>query len=174
MFVLSVICILLLRLSSCSTKENKDVTISNQSPSQTFEAITDIVIEFPDTVYVNEKNSGIIKYKSVLDTITTSFSDKLKNRYVMLYLTLEIEPNNNANYIKENGKIFGAKNNREILIYDLIFTKNGTHFIDGIISDYVVIDLNTKDRQGSELVREIENEKRITLKVFVADRPSAK
>ena len=35
-------------------------------------------IEFPDTLFVNQLHDGVIKYKSPLDTVITTFGDKKK------------------------------------------------------------------------------------------------
>jgi hypothetical protein len=108
-----------------------------------------------------------------LDTVTTSFDDKSNKRYVMFYLTIVHKPNQNYKKIKKSKQIFGADNNREISFYDIKFDKAGTYYIDGIINDYVVIDINKKDSKGNELVREIENEERVTKKVVVINNPSS-
>ncbi|SHL02932.1 hypothetical protein [Flavobacterium chilense] len=127
-------------------------------------------IEFPDTVYVNDLYSGVINYKSILDTITTSFDDKKKNRYVLFYLTIVDKPDPDYIHLKKVAKKFGADNNKEISIYDVKFTKPGINYIDGIINDCVIIDTGKKDKNGSQLVRLIENEERITRKVIVINR----
>src|SRR5690606_18127552 len=106
----------------------------------------------------------------VLDTITTSFDDKKKNRYVIFYLTIVNKPDPDYIHLKKVAKMYGANNNREIHIYDIKFPNSGTYYIDGIINDYVVIDLDKKDKEGFELVREIENEERVTHKVYVLDK----
>jgi hypothetical protein len=128
------------------------------------------VVEFPDTVYVNQKYNGVIRYKSILDTITTSFDDKKKDRYVIFYLKIVDKPDFDSKYQKKNAKMIGADNNRKISINDIIFTKTGIHYIDGVLNDYVLIDLNKKDKEGFELLREIEKDIRVTQKVVVINR----
>lgn len=150
---------------SCKKEEPK---ITHQSQNSVKKWI-DYKLDFPDTVYVNDLNEGIIRYKSILDTVTTSFDDKRNERYVMFYLTIVHKPNQNYKKIKKTKQIFGADNNREISFYDIKFDRAGTYYIDGIINDYVVIDINKKDSDGNELVREIENEERVTKKVVVID-----
>ena len=45
-------------------------------------------LQFPDTVEINKSYTGIIRYESILDTITTDFDDKKNNRYTIFYLTI--------------------------------------------------------------------------------------
>lgn len=73
--------------------------------------------------------------------------------------------------MKKTGKEYGASNNREIFFDDIIFTKPGDYYIDGIIHDFVFIDENKKNKEGEELVRIIENEERAFKKVFVIKNP---
>lgn len=165
--LLFAIVIILFTTFSCKKEDNNKNKKKVSSSKQ-----IEYVIEFPDTVYLNQKYDGIIKYKSILDTITTSFDDKKKNRYVLFYLTIVDKPDPDNKHLKKAAKILGANNNREIFIDDIIFTKIGTYYIDGIINDYVVIDINKKDNEGFGLVREIENEERVIHKVVVIEKPN--
>lgn len=159
--LLSIVFIQLL-MFSCKNKENK----KTETKVNTLKQI-EFIVEFPDTVYVNQKYNGKIKYKSILDTITTSFDDKKKNRYVIFYQTLVDKPDPDYKHLKKVAKMVGADNNREIPLEDIVFNKTGTHYIDGIINDNVVIDLNRTDKEGDSLSRIIENEERVIHKVFV-------
>lgn len=150
---------------SCKNEEKK----KDEKKENTLKQI-EFIVEFPDTVYVNQKYNGKIKYKSILDTITTNFGDKKKYRYVLFYQTLVDKPDPDYKHLKKVAKMVGADNNREIIIDDIIFSKTGTHYIDGIINDYVLIDLNEKNKDGQELAREIENEERVIHKVFVMSK----
>lgn len=164
-----IIAILVLQFITFSC-EKKEKNVSKQEIKKQI----DYKIEFPDTVYINNTYNGVIKYKSVLDTITTSFDDKKKNRYVIFYLTIVDKPDPDYKHLKKIAKKFGADNNREISIYDIKFTKTGVYYIDGIINDYVVLDINKKDKEGFELVREIENEQRVIHKVVVIENSKKK
>lgn len=129
-------------------------------------------INFPDTVYINEVNDGIIKYKSNLDTIITTFGNKEKNRYTRFILTTTNNPDYDFNTLKQIVKdTFGALNNREIPFYGIKFPKAGTYYIDGVINDLVLINLKKKDKQGEDLARLIEDEERVTHKVTVLNKP---
>jgi hypothetical protein len=151
---------------SCKKEEPK----INHQTQKYAEKWIDYKLEFPDTVYVNELNEGIIRYKSILDTVTTSFDDKKNKRYVMFYLTTVDKPYKDYKKIKKSKQVFGADNNKLISLYDIKFDKTGIYYIDGIINDYVVIDINKKDSKGNELVREIEKEDRVTRKVVVINK----
>lgn len=166
------VCMLQLVFFSCKRKEFINTVEKNQK--EFVQKQIKYWIEFPDTVYVDQSYSGIIKYKSVLDTITTSFDDKKKKRYVLFYLTLVKKPDSDYKHLKKIAKIIGADNNSEIPIDEIKFTDSGVYYIDGIINDYVVIDINKKDKNGVALVREIENEERVTRKVIVINRPAPK
>lgn len=168
--VIVVLVILQFTTFSCQKKEGEK-SVSNLERKKNTKKQIEYTIEFPDTVYLNKTYNGIIKYKSVLDTITTSFDDKKKNRYVIFYLTIVDKPDSDYKHLKKVAKKYGADNNREISIYDIKFTKTGTFYIDGIINDYVVIDINKKDKEGFDLVREVENEERVTYKVCVLKEP---
>ncbi len=157
---------------SCKKKEEV-VTIKQETRKYNQKRI-EYKIEFPDTVHLNKLYNGIIKYKSALDTITTSFDDKKKNRYSFFYLTIVEKPDADYKHLKKIAKKFGADNNREISIYDIKFTQTGIYYIDGIINDFVVIDTNKKDKKGDELVRLIENEERVIHKVVVIKNPIAR
>jgi hypothetical protein len=129
-------------------------------------------MEFPDTLYTHQEYNGIVKYKSVLDTITTEFGNKEKYRYVLLFLTTTNHPYHDPKQLKHAIRdTFGAINNREIPFSKIKFNTTGVFYIEGIINDYVLIDTDKKNKEGVELAREIENEKWITHKVVVIDKP---
>lgn len=154
---------------SCKKKETIDTKNSGFKPEK--QAI-EYKVEFPDTVYLSQKYNGVIQYKSILDTITTSFEDKKKNRYTFLALTLTKRPYNDFLSLKKAVRdTFGAINNREIPFYNINFNSTGIFYIEGIINDYVRIDTNKKNKDGLGIAREIEKEKWITHKVVVINRP---
>jgi hypothetical protein len=161
--------------SSCNKKEtrteNKDILIKENKVINLSCGRISYEVEFPDTIVVNKTYNGVIKYQSSLDTVTTSFNDKKKKRYVMFFMTVTKNPNYDEKHLKQIIKdTFGALNNREIPLPNIEFGKTGVFYIDGIINDYVVIDLNKKDKDGVGLVREIEDEERLTHKVVVVNK----
>ncbi|WP_281335982.1 hypothetical protein [Flavobacterium eburneipallidum] len=166
-FLIIVVFALQIILFSCKKKE--EIVANKQETKKYIQKRIEYKIEFPDTVYLNKLYNGVVKYKSVLDTITTSFDDKKKNRYSVFYLTIVDKPDRDYKHLKKIAKKFGADNNREISIYDIKFTKTGIYYIDGIINDFVVIDENKKNKNGEELVRLIENEERVIHKVVVIE-----
>ncbi|WP_396154797.1 hypothetical protein [Flavobacterium macrobrachii] len=128
-------------------------------------------LQFPDTVEINKSYTGIIRYESILDTITTDFDDKKNNRYTIFYLTIVNNPlKDNSEKLKKIALKFGADNNRIIPFEDIKFDKVGIYYIDGIIHDFAVIELNKKNESGEDLVRLIENEERVSHKVIVVNR----
>ena len=156
-----------------SCKEEKK--IRQEDMKKVAQRPIEYAIEFPDTVVVNELNDGIIKYKSKLDTIITTFGDRKKNRYTRFILTATKNPNYDFKHLKETVRdTFGAINNRKIPFYRITFSKPGVYYLDGIINDIVLIDLNKKDKAGDDLSRFIEQEERVTKKVVVINRPAPK
>ena len=128
-------------------------------------------INFPDTVYKNKLYNGEILFISQLDTITTLFTDKQKDRYVManVFLTNNIDYDHDS--LKEVAKnLYGAVDNRHIPLDNVIFPNVGDYFIDAIVNDAVYIDLFKKNDKGEDLLRLIETEVRVTKKVVVIDK----
>ena len=163
--------LILLILFSC--KDNQST--KNESSKKNVAKITTAFVKFifPDTVYIDKLYNGEIKYKGVLDTITTSFYDDKKSRYISFYMT----KTRNIDYdIKQLYKIkldtFGAVDNRTIPFYDVKFTELGVHYIDGIINDHVTIDTLTRPKKSTDKVRYIENVLRATHKVVVIEKPN--
>ncbi|SHL93382.1 hypothetical protein [Flavobacterium chilense] len=129
--------------------------------------------DFPDTVFVNKMYDGNINYKSHLDTITTSFDDTKKNRYIYYAYTKHQDVNYSEDFLKKNTKdTFGARNNRLIPLYGIQFNKLGLNYIDGIIIDEVMIENGSKNSKGEAMTRIITNEFRATHKVVVIDKPA--
>ncbi|WP_298393765.1 hypothetical protein [Flavobacterium sp.] len=129
---------------------------------------------FPDTIIKNRSYNGVIKFKSSLDTIATSFDDKSKIRYAIFYLKQANKIESDQNLLKKNAKEFGADNNNQISFSDIKFNSCGLFYIDGIVSDFVIIDLKKRDENGKKMVRYIENEVRVIRKVVVIDEPKNK
>lgn len=128
-------------------------------------------IDFPDTVYVNEKYHGDINFTSVFDSITTEFGDRDKYRYVFTALTINNDIEYDFNHLKKIVKdTFGAIDNRQIPIRNLVFPDKGIYYIDGLINDAAFIDLRKKDENGEDLIRWLEKEVRVTKKVVVIDK----
>lgn len=156
-----------------SCKEGKK--IRQKEIKEIIQKPIEYTIEFPDTVIVNELNDGVVKYKSKLDTIITTFGDRKKNRYTRFILTATKNPNYNFKHLKQTVRdTFGAVNNRNIPFYNITFSKTGVYYLDGIINDIVLINLNKKDKEDDDLSRFIEQEERVTKKVIVINKLAQK
>lgn len=158
---------LLFALVSCKNKEVDSIESTNV---ETPKSIT-YTIDFPDTVFVNQLNDGVIYYKSTLDTIVRTFGDSKKNRYARFILTTT----DNIEYDFKNLKLivkdsFGALNNREIPFYDIKFNKPGVHYIDGIIDDIVLLDTIKNGKSKDDSLELLRNEERVTFKVIVMSK----
>jgi hypothetical protein len=130
--------------------------------------LVEFEFDFPDTIQVDKLYNGKIKYKSVLDTITTSFDDEKKSRYISFYMSKTKYINYEIEELKTMRlDTFGAIDNRTIPFYDLKFTELGVHYIDGIINDHISIDTLIKSKKSIDKVRYIENVVRATHKVVV-------
>lgn len=161
-----VLCVML-SLFSCKDRKVDSIESNN---TQIQKSIT-YTINFPDTVFVNQLNDGVIHYKSTLDTIIKTFGDSRKNRYTRFILTTT----NNVEYDFENLKLivkdsFGALNNREIPFYDIKFDKPGIYYIDGIIDDMVLLDTITKRKSKDDSLELVRNAERVTRKVVVISK----
>jgi len=152
-----------------SCKEEKK--IKENRTKEIMERPIEYTIEFPDTVIVNELNDGLIKYKSKLDTIISTFGDRKKNRYTRFILTATKNPDYDFKHLKKTVRdTFGAINNRKIPFYNITFSKPGIYYLDGIINDIVLIDTVTTKKAENDLLRLIEQEERVTKKVVVVNK----
>tara|TARA_B110000503_G_C7081503_1_gene385366 strand:- start:209 stop:745 length:537 start_codon:yes stop_codon:yes gene_type:complete len=168
MIILYIFCFINI-INSC--KKNNINIESKESKQQ---GVIEYTIDFPDTVYVNEPNDGIIHYKSKLDTIISVFGNKEKNRYTRFILKTTNNLNYDFKHLKQTAKdSFGALNNRVIPFYRINFKETGTYYIDGFINDNILID-TIKNKKDNDLLRYIENEERINHKVIVINRPVLK
>lgn len=162
---LNCLVILLLFLGACNNKN----PLKNESKIETNNRIRYEMI-FPDTVIIGKEYFGLINYNSTLDSVTTKFGVKGKNRYVRLIMTTTETVDYDYKYLKSIVKdTFGAYDNRTI-DFLLKFEKLGTTYIDGLINDVVLIDLEEKNSNGEEMIRWIEDEVRVTKKVVVIDK----
>lgn len=126
--------------------------------------VVEYKFEFPDTIKVNKSYDGKIIYKGVLDTLTTSFEDKRKSRYIYFYMNKTKKIETEIKKLKlEKLDTFGAINNRIIPFYDISFNKSGVYYLDGYIEDHVIIDNKTDSKKN----RYIENIVKATHKVVV-------
>ncbi|WP_430614126.1 hypothetical protein [Flavobacterium sp. JP2137] len=131
-------------------------------------------IDFPDTIYVNQKYDGEILFESHYDSITKVFTNEDKKRYVFVSLALTNRIDYDFNYLKTIvNDTFGAIDNRKIPIYNVSFDYEGVFFIDGIINDAVMINLNQKGEKGEDLGRWLEDEVRVTKKVIVVNKDAS-
>ena len=161
----------LLVILSCkdSLQSEKDTIKEKENIQKKFKnKLVEFEFDFPDTIQINKLYNGKIKYKGVLDTITTSFDDEKKSRYISFYMSKTKDINYKIEELKTMKlDTFGAIDNRTIPFYDLKFTELGVHYIDGIINDHISIDTLIKSKKSIEKVRYIENVVRATHKVVV-------
>jgi hypothetical protein len=128
----------------------------------------EISIVFPDTVFINEPYNGKINYKNSLDTITTTLDDVRKARFIEYAFIKTQTINYSDKYLKKIvTDTFVTRNNREIPLYNIRFNHLGLNYIDGIITDKVMIEIGEEDEKGNILTRIITDEFRFTKKVFV-------
>jgi hypothetical protein len=167
--------ILFLIFSSCYKKEQQVKQNHSEIDFKKGDKIN-YKIDFPDTVYVSQPYNGILYYKSILDTVTTSFENKEKERYTILYLKLlskyiydEFEY---ENFKKTSKLVFGADDHTKITFKNIKFDSIGTFYINGVILDFVYINLNKKNENGEDLLRLIEKQEEIIHKVVVIPKPA--
>ncbi|OMQ12077.1 hypothetical protein BXU01_09635 [[Flexibacter] sp. ATCC 35103] len=157
----------MLVLISCK-KEKK---IVEKSAKDNYE----ISIVFPDTVFINKPYNGKINYKNSLDTITTTLDDIHKARFIEYAFIKTQTINYSDKYLKKIvTDTFVTRNNREIPLYNIRFNHLGLNYIDGIITDKVMIEIGEEDEKGNILTRIITDEFRFTKKVFVINNRTKK
>ncbi|OMQ11776.1 hypothetical protein BXU01_09645 [[Flexibacter] sp. ATCC 35103] len=123
---------------------------------------------FPDTVFVNELYDGKINYENDLDTIDTTLNNPKKYRYIDYYFVKTKNVNYTDEYLKKiTSDTFTAEHYRSIPLYAIRFDSLGVNYIDGLITDKVMIQIGEKDEKGDILTRIITNEFRVTKKVLV-------
>ena len=168
LFIALLICYFSLAFS-CK-KEKRDMLFEEKPLGLIMSKRIEFIINFPDTVHLGKEYKGEILYKSLLDTITSTFDDQHNIRYVRFIMLV----NNNVDYDDDYLKLivkdtFGAIDNRKILFYGVKFDKLGEYYIDGLINDLVLIDTMTKYNKRTDKLRLIENEERVTHKVVVIE-----
>ncbi len=161
--------ILVLLFGACQNEQKKR-DVKDEYTTIYQDSIFGYKFEFPDTVLVNKTYDGKLNYNSIFDTITTSLTDTINERIIVFSLV----KSNKINNLKELKKIaidtFDAADVHSIPFKNLKFKKVGTYYIDGIISDNIIIDTN-KVKSDSNNIRYIVKEFRATHKVVVIERP---
>jgi hypothetical protein len=165
--------ILSLTLNSCLNKDNaqKDFNFNHDNA-------INFSFDFPDTVFINEPTNGKINFEGILDTVTTDMykQDTCCFRFASyrMYKTRRVNHNLELKHIsKKITDTISSINNREIYLLNVKFNKLGINYIDGIISDEVLIAIpqDEKSSQQDSLFRYITNEVRAFHKVVVIKRP---
>ena len=126
--------------------------------------------QFPDTVLLNKRYNGFVYYKSSLDTMVANFNENEKSRFAYLL----IKKTKYINYsFKDLDKFqldtIPSISNGKFLLLDIRFDSVGVFYIDGKVSDIVLVNINKKDNNGENLIRMINNDFRVTHKVVVID-----
>lgn len=82
----------------------------------------------------------------------------------MMILSLKI--------LKKTAKLkYGADDNTKITFNNIRFDSVGTYYINGVIRDFVYIDLHQKNENGEDMLRLIEKQEEILCKVVVVQKP---
>lgn len=172
--VLAVSIFVILQFCFSCKNSNENIIEKKINPKLFYNDVVQFEFEFPDTVIINKSYNGKIKYKGILDTITTifDFENKKKSRYIMYSFTKTKLINYDDEHLSKIAlDTIGALNNKTILLSDMKFTELGIIYIDGIINDSAFLGLDQKDEDGDYLTRVIKNEVRATSKVVVIENP---
>ncbi len=154
----------------CSCKKDSTKEIVNQKTNEIKKEL-EYTIDFPDTLLVNKEYDGVIYYKSVLDTIITTFGDSKTNRYARFILVTSKRPSISYEELKSKVKdTFGALNNREIPFYRIKFNEPGEYYIEGLINDIVLIDTIKDVKDENNMIQLIQNEEIVLHKVIVIEK----
>lgn len=162
-----IFCLIALFLMLISCKDEKNTIKKDKIHNY------EINIVFPDTVYVNEGYDGKIEYKNDLDTLTTEIRKLEKYTRFLDYILLTTKSiNYKDDYLKKIANdTFVGKTNRLIPLYNIKFDKLGLNYIDGTITDEVIIENGAKGKNGEPMDRVITNEFRSTKVVYVIEKP---
>lgn len=154
--------IILLLLISCK----KEVVILKEP----VENDLSINIDFPDTVFINKGYDGKINYKNDLDTVTKTLN-KLNPLRTIAFTFLKTDEINYSNqHLKKIvTDTFYSESNKTIPFF-VKLDNLGIYYIDGIITDEVVIENGGKNSKGELMDRIITNEFRATKKVVVIEK----
>lgn len=156
---------LILCLFSCKKDEGKNIDIKKTEQDN-----HSISVDFPDTVYVNEYYNGKINYKNIFDTVTTKLLDINKLRYIQYAFTITKDINHDNKHLKEIAiDTIYTKSSKYIPLTVIKFNQLGVNYIDGIITDQVYIENNSKNEKGEPMTRVITDEFRVTHKVVVIE-----
>jgi hypothetical protein len=104
--------------------------------------------KFPDSVYVNESYHGYLKYNLSLDTIN---SNDIDERFTFFYLTNEKEVFSLEEIKKLNYNIFVDTTDRGNFHFKILFDKNASNIISGVIEDKIF--LKQTDEDGSVIIK---------------------
>lgn len=130
-----------------------------------------ISIDFPDTVFVNKGYDGKINYKNDLDTITKTLN-KLNPLRTIVYRFLKTDVINYSNqHLKKIVKDTFYTDIHNSIPFFAQLDSLGIYYIDGIITDEVIIENGGKNSKSELMDRIITNEFRVTKKVVVIENP---
>lgn len=98
---------------------------------------------FPDTIIVNKKYHGGVKYKNDLDSCSTKIgANKGTSRYILLSYLKSKTKFNDIQEIEGNKELdtVMASRTNYIKLSNISFSEKGVNYINGIISDVVILD----------------------------------
>lgn len=154
---------------SC-TKQNKNLTSEGeQSSTGTLDYVTQDIenskitkFTFPDTIFINQKVTGKIKYNIELDTLDLS---KIFKRYIFLYVSTETYETGVKAIEKVKHKIFIDSLGEGNFIFNASFKNKGNNIVNGVIQDVILY--NVELENGKKLTSE--EETIIMKKVYVKE-----
>ncbi len=158
--------VLLVLLFSRCLNEVQKKEVKNKYTTVYQDSIFGYKFEFPDTIMVNKEYNGKLQYNSIFDTITTRLTDTINERIIVFSLAKSNKINSLDNLRKIAIDTFDATDVHSIPFKNIKFPKLGIYYIDGIISDNIIIDTN-KVKNDSNNIRYIVKEFRATHKVVV-------
>lgn len=152
--ILSIV-ILLFSFVSCNKKKEK------VNFTSTIEKTDDnIILDLPDTIFVNQVIRDTIYYKSPLDTIKLSEKD---NRYIFFYATTDSVKYESVEQIKKTKHRSFIEKTKGVIPFSVQFEKIGDNYFTGIVKDQVLLPNYYKDGKA----RIITHESVVTVRVWV-------
>lgn len=151
---------------SCNKKE-VNTAFTNVSDKNELEVA---IVDFPDTISVNEIYQGNITYTSTFDTITDKLNtDGSIRRYIMLIYHL-------PNILDMTNKELGTKSTDTTFAYklpdvpirDIQFKEKGNYQLEWTIKDMIIFD-TIKNRTNMEVLPMKVEETRVSKRVVVIE-----
>ena len=148
--------IIIVLFISCNREPKKNKHIDIEKPDN-----TDVILNLPDNIYMNEIIQDTVYYKSPLDTISLSKNDK---RFIIFYTTIDTIKYKSVKEIESREHQMFIEKEKGIIPFSIEFDRPGDNYFTGIIEDQIILD-NFQDGKS----RIITHENVVTVRLWVKE-----